>query len=53
MQGDPEKLGVKGSPTQLKRSFSPPPKEPGEIIQVAPAEAARQLISRMKQKNLL
>jgi electron transfer flavoprotein beta subunit len=53
LQGDPEQLGLKGSPTQVKRSFSPPPKEPGEIIQAAPAEAAKQLISRMKQKNLL
>ena len=50
---DPEKVGLKGSPTQVKRSFSPPPKEPGEMIQAAPAEAARQLVSRLKQKNLL
>jgi len=50
---DPEGLGLKGSPTQVKRSFSPPPKEPGEIIKAAPAEAAKQLLSRMKQKNLI
>lgn len=50
---DPEGLGLKGSPTQVKRSFSPPPKEPGEIIQAPPAEAAKQLLSRMKQKNLI
>ena len=50
---DPERVGLKGSPTQVKRSFSPPPKEPGEVIQEPPAEAARQLVSRMRQKNLL
>ena len=50
---DPEKVGLKGSPTQVKRSFSPPPKEPGEIIQAPPAEAARQLVSRLKQRNVL
>lgn len=50
---DPEGLGLKGSPTQVKRSFSPPPKDPGEIIKAAPAEAAKQLISRMKQKNII
>lgn len=50
---DPEGLGLKGSPTQVKRSFSPPPKEPGEIIQAPPAEAAKQLLSRMKQRNLI
>ena len=49
----PEGVGLQGSPTQVKRSFSPPPKEPGEVIQAAPAEAARQLISRLKQKNLI
>lgn len=53
LKADPERLGLKGSPTQVKRSFSPPPKEPGEIIQAAPGEAARQLVSRLKQKNLL
>jgi electron transfer flavoprotein alpha/beta subunit len=53
IKADPETVGLKGSPTQVKRSFSPPPKEPGEIIQAAPAEAAKQLISRMKQKNLI
>ncbi len=50
---DPEKVGLKGSPTQVKRSFSPPPKEPGEIIQAPPAEAAKQLVSRLKQRNVL
>jgi electron transfer flavoprotein alpha/beta subunit len=50
---DPEGLGLKGSPTQVKRSFSPPPKEPGEIIKAPPAEAAKQLLGRMKQKNLI
>ncbi len=50
---DPEMVGLKGSPTQVKRSFSPPPKDPGEIIKAPPAEAAKQLVSRMKQKNLL
>jgi len=53
LRADPEGVGLKGSPTQVKRTFSPPPKEPGEIIQAAPAEAARQLVSRLRQKNLL
>jgi electron transfer flavoprotein alpha/beta subunit len=53
LEADEERVGLKGSPTQVKRSFSPPPKEPGEIIQEAPAEAARQLVSRMKQRNVL
>mgnify|MGYP005839894635 FL=1 len=53
IDADPEKVGLKGSPTQVKRSFSPPPKEPGEIIKAPPGEAARQLVSRLKQKNLL
>jgi electron transfer flavoprotein alpha/beta subunit len=53
IDADPEGVGLKGSPTQVKRSFSPPPKEPGEVIQAAPAEAAKQLVSRLKQRNVL
>jgi len=50
---DPEALGLKGSPTQVKRSFSPPPKEPGQIIKGAPAEAAKDLVAILRQKNII
>jgi len=50
---DPEKVGLKGSPTQVKRSFTPPPKEPGEVLQVPPAEGAKEIVRRLKSKNLI
>jgi electron transfer flavoprotein beta subunit len=53
IDADPEKLGLKGSPTQVKRSFSPPPKEPGQIIQSGPAEAAKDLVAILRGKNII
>jgi len=50
---DPESLGLKGSPTQVKRSFSPPPKEPGQIIKGGPSDAARDLVAILRQKNII
>jgi len=46
-------LGLDGSPTQVRRSFSPPAKEPGETVKVAPDEAARQILSRLKSRNII
>jgi len=50
---DPETIGLKGSPTQVKRSFTPPPKEPGQIIKSAPAEAAKELVAILRDKNII
>ena len=53
IDADPETVGLKGSPTQVKRSFTPPPKEPGEVFQVPPEEAAKEIVLRLKSKNLI
>jgi electron transfer flavoprotein beta subunit len=53
IDADPETLGLKGSPTQVKRSFSPPPKEPGQIIKGSPSEAAKDLVAILRQKNII
>jgi len=50
---DPEAVGLKGSPTQVKRSFTPPPKEPGQIIKSGPAEAAKDLVAILRGKNII
>jgi electron transfer flavoprotein beta subunit len=50
---DPETVGLKGSPTQVKRSFTPPPKEPGQVIKSAPAEAAKDLVAILRDKNIV
>jgi electron transfer flavoprotein alpha/beta subunit len=53
IDADPEAIGLKGSPTQVKRSFTPPPKEPGQIIQSSPPEAAKELVAILRQKNVI
>jgi electron transfer flavoprotein beta subunit len=50
---EPGTLGLDGSPTQVRRSFSPPAKEPGETVKVAPDEAARHILSRLKARNII
>jgi len=51
--GDPERLGLKGSPTQVKRTFNPPGKTPGRIIEGAPRVAVNALIDELLAKNIL
>ncbi len=53
IDADPEKLGLKGSPTQVKRSFSPPPKEPGQVLKGGPPEAAKDLVAILRGKNIV
>ncbi len=50
IDADPEKVGLKGSPTAVNRTFSPPRREGGEIIQAEPAaEAAKIAIAKIKE----
>jgi electron transfer flavoprotein beta subunit len=53
VEANPESVGLKGSPTQVKRSFSPPPKEPGQILKGGPPEAAKDLVAILRQKNII
>ncbi len=46
--GDPEKLGLNGSPTKVVKIFSPPPREGGEMIAGDPDEIARKLAEKLK-----
>ncbi len=48
ISGDPEKLGLKGSPTKVVRIFSPPPRQGGEMIEGDPDEIARKLAAKLK-----
>jgi len=52
---EPEKIGLKGSPTSVRKIFPPPPRAGGEIIAGGmedPAGAARELAGRLV-KNLV
>jgi electron transfer flavoprotein beta subunit len=46
-------VGLEGSPTQVRRSFSPPAKEPGETVTLPPDEAAKEVIRRLKAQNII
>lgn len=50
---DPKDCGLNASPTQVFRSFTPPPKGKGEILKGSVNEMAATLISRFEEKHLL
>lgn len=50
---DPEKIGLKGSPTIVAKSFVPEPKEKGEILEGNPGELADRLFARLREINII
>jgi len=53
VNADPAKIGLKGSPTQVKRTFTPPVKGTGKVIQGSPKDAVQQLLSELRAKHVL
>ena len=53
LEVDPEKVGLKGSPTQVKRTFTPPAKEPGRTISGPPNESVKVLIKELQKRHIL
>ena len=54
IQADPAKTGLKGSPTQVVRIFSPPKKHGGIIIDgTHPLDAARALVSKLREQKVV
>jgi electron transfer flavoprotein beta subunit len=50
---DKAELGLKGSPTKVKKSFTKGPKGQGEKINVPPAETANLIASKLKEKHFI
>ncbi len=50
---DISNLGLKGSPTKVKKSFTKPVKDPGELHEVAPDEAVELIINKLKSKYII
>lgn len=48
-----ERLGLKGSPTQVFKSFSPTVKRSGEILEGSAKEAADKLRDKLKERHLI
>jgi electron transfer flavoprotein beta subunit len=53
IDGDPDKLGLNGSPTQVSRVFPPPKHEKGIMIQDGPDSMVKQLVDYLMKDNLL
>jgi electron transfer flavoprotein beta subunit len=51
---DPRACGLNASPTQVMRSFTPPPKGKGEMITGATAgEMAKNLVVKLKERHIV
>lgn len=50
---DAQCIGLDGSPTEVQRTFAPEPKGEGEILEGAVADVSKQLVAKLKDKNVL
>lgn len=50
---DPKDCGLNASPTQVFRSFTPPPKGKGEMLSGSVSEMASSVINRLKEKHYI
>lgn len=50
---DPSKIGLEGSPTQVKRSFAPEPHGEGIILEGSVEEMAKDLVLKLKDDNVV
>ncbi len=46
-------IGLKGSPTQVRRTFTPPPRGAGTILSGEPAVCVRQVVDALKIKGII
>lgn len=53
LDGDPDRLGLNGSPTQVKRVFPPPKHEKGIMIENEPDDMVKQLVEYLVKDNVL
>ena len=50
---DPNDCGLKASPTQVFKSFTPPPKGKGEMLEGTVSEMVDTLVAKLKEKHIL
>lgn len=53
LNADETKLGLSGSPTRVKKSFTKPQKTPGQVYEADPEEAVGIIISKLKEKFII
>jgi electron transfer flavoprotein beta subunit len=50
---DPDKIGLKGSPTWVERVFTPPPRSGGKIFEGESEEVVSAFIQAVQEDNIL
>jgi len=50
IEGDTDKFGLNGSPTQVKKVYAPPKRDQGEMLEGTPAEVAKALAQRLARE---
>ena len=53
IDAEPSKIGLEGSPTQVKRSFAPEPHGEGIMLEGTPEGMAKDLVMRLKDDNVV
>ena len=53
IEADPTNVGLNGSPTNVVRIFTPPPKGGGETLAGEPGEIADRLIAKLKERKII
>lgn len=53
INADPNQIGMTGSPTQVKRTFSPEPKGKGEVLKGTTDDVVKTLVKKLKEKNVI
>jgi electron transfer flavoprotein beta subunit len=53
IKAEPELIGLDGSPTQVVKIFSPPPRAGGEILHGDPEEIADRLVSALEENKII
>lgn len=53
IEADPTKIGLKGSPTQVKKVFSPEPHAEGVVFKGSVEEMVKELVSKLKEDNIV
>ncbi len=50
---EPDNIGLKGSPTQVVKIFTPPPRGNSQILEGTPEEIAEKLFQKLKEQKVL
>lgn len=53
IEADPEKMGLKGSPTKVKKSFTKGVKSAGKVVEGSPKELATAIVDKLKEKFVI